>query len=102
MGVRTILGHQRAGNQAMVMHNDVGFEQLCGEGLNLLRDSRRILFYHVLQVNPKDGFGWFDEEESRDWGKLYKLKLDLLEDIPEYDYRIVQRSTIKTWEEVTR
>ena len=44
--------------------------------------------------------GWYDIELSRDWGILYRLKKDWLREAPEYDYRIVSRSTNRTWEEV--
>ncbi len=58
------------------------------------------LYFHALQINEKDGFGWYDIDISRDWGILYRLRKEWLAEAPEYRYRIVTRSTTKTWSEV--
>jgi hypothetical protein len=57
-------------------------------------------WFHVLQVDPKDGYGWFDETISLDYGEVYKVKKELEADIPEYDYRIVMRSSKNKWESI--
>jgi hypothetical protein len=58
------------------------------------------LYFHALQINENDGFGWYDIDISRDWGILYRLRKEWLAEAPEYRYRIVTRSTTKTWSEV--
>ena len=58
------------------------------------------LYFHALQVNEKDGYGWYDIDISRDWGILYRLRKDWLAEAPEFDYRIITRSTDRTWQEV--
>ena len=64
------------------------------------KSETKTLYFHALQVNERDGFGWYDLDIDRDWGILYKLKKEWLKEAPEYDYRIVSRSTTRTWEEV--
>ena len=62
--------------------------------------EEKTLYFHALQIDERDGYGWYDIEISRDWGILYRLKKDWLEVAPEYNYRIVTRSTTRTWQEV--
>ena len=64
------------------------------------KSDRKTLYFHALQLDERDGYGWYDIEVSRDWGILYRLKKEWLVEAPEYDYRIVTRSTTRTWEEV--
>ena len=64
------------------------------------KDKKPILYFHVLQVDEDDGFGFYDLDVDKDWGLLYKLKLEWLEEAPEFKYRIVTRSTSRTWSEV--
>ena len=64
------------------------------------KDKKPKLYFHVLQVDEDDGFGFYDLDVDKDWGLLYKLKLEWLEEAPEFKYRIVTRSTNKTWSEV--
>jgi len=64
------------------------------------KDKKPKLYFHVLQINEGDGFGFYDLDIDRDWGILYRLKKEWLKEAPEYDYRIVSRSTNRTWEEV--
>ena len=65
------------------------------------KEDKRQLFFHVLQFwDTTYNDGWSDEEISRDWGVLYRLKKELQKDIPEFKFRIVTRSTYYTWREV--
>ena len=65
------------------------------------KEDKRQLFFHVLQFwDTTYNDGWSDEEISRDWGVLYRLKKELEKDIPEFKFRIVTRSTYYTWREV--
>ena len=65
------------------------------------KEDKRQLFFHVLQFwDTTYNDGWSDEEISRDWGVLYRLKKELEKDIPEFNFRIVTRSTYYTWREV--
>ncbi len=65
------------------------------------KGDKRQLFFHVLQYwDTTYNDGWSDEEISRDWGVLYRLKKELQKDIPEFKFRIVTRSTYYTWSEV--
>ena len=64
------------------------------------KDKKSKLYFHALQINERDGFGWYDIDISRDWGVLYRMKKEWLVEAPEYDYRIVTRSTSRTWQEV--
>tara|TARA_Y100001973_G_C5135140_1_gene299892 strand:+ start:412 stop:675 length:264 start_codon:yes stop_codon:yes gene_type:complete len=64
------------------------------------KSEKRTLYFHALQINERDGFGWYDIDISRDWGILYRLKKEWLKEAPEFDYRIVSRSTTRTWQEV--
>ena len=65
------------------------------------KEDKRQLFFHVLQFwDTTYNDGWSDEEISRDWGVLYRLKKELEKDIPEFKFRIVTRSTYYTWSEV--
>jgi len=64
------------------------------------KDKKSLLYFHVLQVNEYDGFGWYDIDISKDWGVLHRIRKEWLEEAPEYDYRIVTRSTSRTWQEV--
>mgnify|MGYP003644816913 CR=1 FL=1 len=91
-------------------------------GFSRIEDKEKRIYFHVLQVDPKDSYGWFDEMISRDYGKVYKEKL-LLEkdvpyypnlirgkvykekkilekDVPDYRYRIVVKSSTKKWKEI--
>jgi hypothetical protein len=58
------------------------------------------LYFHVLQIDERDGFGFYDIDIDKDWGVLYKLKKEWERDAPEFKYRIVTRSTTKTWSEI--
>lgn len=69
-------------------------------GFNRIESREKRIYFHVLQVDPKDSYGWFDEMVSRDYGKVYKEKKILEKDVPEYSYRIVVRSSTKKWEEI--
>ncbi len=64
------------------------------------KDKKPKLYFHVLQVDEGDGFGFYDLDVDRDWGLLYKLKKEWIVAAPEFKYRIVTRSTNKTWSEV--
>ena len=65
------------------------------------KEDKRQLFFHVLQFwDTTYNDGWSDEEISRDWGVLYRLKKELEKDIPEFTFRIVTRSTYYTWSEI--
>ena len=67
----------------------------------LQEEDKTRTWFHVLQYyDPLYNDGWADEEISRDWGILYKLKKELEEEIPELKFRIVLRSTYYTWREV--
>ena len=76
--------------------------------MKLWKDKRRKkkeekksrLYYHVLQIDECDGFGFYDLDIDRDWGVLYKLKKEWQETAPEFKYRIVTRATKKSWREV--
>jgi hypothetical protein len=58
-------------------------------------------WFHVLQFwDTTYNDGWSDEEISRDYGVVYRLKKELERDIPEFKFRIVMRSTYYTWEEI--
>ena len=64
-------------------------------------DKKKRLFFHVLQFRDTTyNDGWSDEEISKDWGVLYRLKKELERDIPEFKFRIVTKSTYYTWSEV--
>ena len=64
-------------------------------------DKKKLLFFHVLQFwDTTYNDGWSDEEISKDWGVLYRLKKELQKDIPEFKFRIITRSTYYTWREV--
>tara|TARA_R110000796_G_C14285145_1_gene403233 strand:+ start:152 stop:415 length:264 start_codon:yes stop_codon:yes gene_type:complete len=69
-------------------------------GFSRIEDKEKRVYFHVLQVDPKDSYGWFDEMISRDYGKVYKEKLLLEKDVPEYRYRIVVKSSTKNWKEI--
>ena len=57
--------------------------------------------FHVLQFwDTTYNDGWSDEEISKDYGVVYRLKKELERDIPEFKFRIVMRSTYYSWEEV--
>jgi len=64
------------------------------------KDKKPKLYFHVLQVDEGDGFGFYDLDADKDWGVLYKLKKEWISEAPEFKYRIVTRSTNKTWSEV--
>jgi hypothetical protein len=64
------------------------------------KDKKPKLYFHVLQIDEGDGFGFYDLDIDRDWGLLYKLKKEWIEEAPEFKYRIVTRSTSRTWSEV--
>ena len=65
------------------------------------KEDKRQLFFHVLQFwDTTYNDGWSDEEISKDYGVVYRLKKELERDIPEFKFRIVMRSTYYTWEEV--
>tara|TARA_B100001094_G_C17954905_1_gene682467 strand:+ start:385 stop:636 length:252 start_codon:yes stop_codon:yes gene_type:complete len=70
------------------------------QGFRRVKTKKPRTWFHVLQVDPKDGFGWFDEMISLDYGEVYKLKKELESDISEYDYRIVIRSSRNKWESI--
>ena len=69
-------------------------------GFNRVEDKEKRIYFHVLQIDPKDSYGWFDEMISRDYGKVYKEKLLLEKEVPEYRYRIVVKSSTKKWKEI--
>ena len=71
-------------------------------GFTRIKSKDKRTWFHVLQVDPKDGYGWFDEMVSRDYGDVYKEKKLLEVDIPEYSYRIVRRSSYDKWEDIER
>jgi len=71
-------------------------------GFTRIKSKDKRTWFHVLQVDPKDGYGWFDEMVSRDYGDVYKEKKLLEKDIPEYSYRIVRRSSYDKWEDIER
>ena len=63
--------------------------------------QKKRTWFHVLQFwDTTYNDGWSDEEISRDWGVVYRLKKELERDIPEFKFRIVMRSTYYSWEEV--
>jgi hypothetical protein len=66
------------------------------------RKRTRSLYYTSMsyRVDEGDGFGFYDLDVDRDWGLLYKLKKEWIAEAPEFKYRIVTRSTNKTWSEV--
>jgi len=64
------------------------------------KDEKPKLYFHVLQIDEGDGFGYYDLDIDRDWGLLYKLKKEWIAEAPEFKYRIVTRSTSRTWSEV--
>jgi|TARA_R110002012_G_C11288182_1_gene571634 hypothetical protein len=64
------------------------------------KDKKPKLYFHVLQVDECDGFGFYDIDIDKDWGLLYKLKIEWQSEAPEFKYRIVTRSTTRTWQEV--
>ena len=64
------------------------------------KDKSRRLYYHILQIDEGDGFGFYDLDIDRDWGLLYRLKKEWIAEAPEFKYRIITRSTNKTWSEV--
>ena len=70
------------------------------QGFRRIKTKKPRTWFHVLQVDPKDGFGWFDEMISLDYGEVYKLKKELEREIPEYEYRIVVRSSRNKWESI--
>ncbi len=70
------------------------------KGFTRIKSKEARTWFHVLQVDPKDGYGWFDEMISRDYGEVYRLKKELKKDIPEYNYRIVMRSSKYKWESI--
>jgi hypothetical protein len=70
------------------------------KGFKRIKTEKKRTWFHVLQVDPKDGFGWFDELISLDYGEVYKLKKELEREIPEYEYRIVVRSSRNKWESI--
>ena len=70
------------------------------KGFRRIKTKKTRTWFHVLQVDPRDGFGWFDEMISLDYGEVYKLKKELERDIPEYQYRIVVRSSRNKWERI--
>lgn len=70
------------------------------QGFRRIKNKKPRTWFHVLQVDPKDGFGWFDEMISLDYGEVYKLKKELESEIPEYDYRIVMKSSKNKWESI--
>jgi hypothetical protein len=70
------------------------------KGFKRIKTKKKRTWYHVLQVDPKDGFGWFDELISLDYGEVYKLKKELETELPEYEYRIVVRSSRNKWESI--
>jgi len=65
------------------------------------KDKKPKLYFHVLQYfDPEYRDGWGDEEISKDYGVVYKLKKELEAEIPELEFRIIMRSTYATWEEI--
>ena len=64
------------------------------------KDKKPILYFHVLQVDEDDGYGFYDLDVDKDWGLLYKLKKEWIAEASEFKYRIVTRSTTKTWQQV--
>ena len=70
------------------------------QGFRRVKPKKKRTWFHVLQVDPKDGYGWFDEMVSLDYGEVYKEKKILEQDIPEYDFRIIMRTTENKWSEV--
>ena len=64
-------------------------------------EDKKRLFFHVLQFwDTTYNDGWSDEEISKDWGILYRLKKELEAEIPEFKFRIVTRSTYYSWREI--
>jgi hypothetical protein len=64
-------------------------------------EDKKRLFFHVLQFwDTTYNDGWADEEISKDWGILYRLKKELEAEIPEFKFRIVTRSTYYSWSEI--
>jgi len=70
------------------------------QGFKRIKPKGKRLYFHVLQWDAKDGFGWSDEMISKDYGELYREQKIFRRDLPEYDFRIVLRSTYLTWKEV--
>jgi hypothetical protein len=71
------------------------------KGITKKKKEKKRLFFHVLQyADPKYNDGWSDEEISKDYGVVYRLKKELERDIPDLIFRIVMRSTYYTWSEV--
>ena len=64
------------------------------------KEKKQRLYYHSLQIDEGDGFGFYDIDIDKDWGVLYKLKLEWQREAPEFKYRIVTRQTTRTWREV--
>ena len=65
------------------------------------KDAPKRTWYHVLQYyDPTYRDGWGDEEISKDYGIVYKLKKELEAEIPELEFRIIMRSSYATWEEI--
>lgn len=70
-------------------------------GFKRKKPKKKRLYFHVLQyADPIYNDGWSDEEISKDWGQLYRLKKELERDLPDLIFRIVMRSTYYTWSEV--
>jgi hypothetical protein len=69
-------------------------------GFKRIKPKGKRLYFHVLQWDAKDGFGWSDEMISKDYGELYREQKIFRRDLPEYGFRIVMRSTYLTWKEV--
>jgi hypothetical protein len=65
------------------------------------KEKKRRLYYHILQIDEGDGFGFYDLDIDKDWGVLYKLKLEWMKEAPEFKYRIITQGTYRTWREVT-
>lgn len=64
------------------------------------KDKKSRLYFHVLQIDECDGFGFYDIDVDKDWGVLYRMKKEWIKEAPEFKYRIITRSTNKTWSEV--
>ena len=65
------------------------------------KDAPKRTWFHVLQYyDPMYKDGWGDEEISKDYGIVYKLKKELEAEIPELEFRIIMRSSYATWEEI--
>jgi hypothetical protein len=70
------------------------------KGFKRIKTKKKRTWFHVLQVDPKDGYGWFDEMISQDYGEVYREKRKLEKDLPEFGYRIVSRSSSNKWEKI--